>query len=148
VDFTIADIMTLEGFETARNLLGYNPNAYMFHVCLVYSPPHWQKQARDVVGRAFPAQQANLRAFEYGGRRTSLFAMWVDRVYELVGRLNTLPVLTYTMDDMAGFYRSVSVARTALGAPHAPRASIVPVTTTSCSTGRGWRVTSAGWTGP
>jgi hypothetical protein len=41
--------------------------------------------------------------------------MWVDRVYELVGRLNTLPVLTYSMDDMAGFYRSVSVARTA---PH------------------------------
>jgi hypothetical protein len=42
VDFTIADIMTLEGFETARNLLGYNPNAYMFHVCLVCSAPHWQ----------------------------------------------------------------------------------------------------------
>lgn len=32
--------------------------------------------------------------------------MWLERVYDILGRLNTLPVLTYKMDDMERFYRA------------------------------------------
>lgn len=51
-------------------------------------------------------QQGNLRAFTVNNKTASLLSLWIDAVYDIVGRVNTLPVLTYKLDDLEGVYRA------------------------------------------
>lgn len=93
--------MTVEGFETARNVLSYNPAPYMFHVRIVaYARPNPHPYPPRL------PQQGNLRAFTVNNQTASLLSLWIDAVYDIVGRVNTLPVLTYKLDDLEGVYRA------------------------------------------
>eukprot|EP01134_Creolimax_fragrantissima_P003388 CFRG3388T1 len=80
-NLTIDELMGIEGFETARNLLSMRPDPYMFH-------------------------QANMRTFQgVDGVTHSLLEMWIHSALNWVKTYTTFPVLTYKMDDLAEQYR-------------------------------------------
>lgn len=79
-DLTFMEILQLEKSVTAKNLLQYRHDPYMFH-------------------------QANLKAFQSGGGQTCLLCMWITEVVDAVMSYNTFPILTYKMDDLYNLYK-------------------------------------------
>ncbi|KNC79842.1 hypothetical protein SARC_07780 [Sphaeroforma arctica JP610] len=73
------DIMKLEGFEVARNMLSFRREPYEFH-------------------------PANLEQFKAG---TSLLQEWVNSALAAVKAYTNFPIYTYKMDDFAELYRQL-----------------------------------------
>eukprot|EP00122_Pirum_gemmata_P008642 Pgem_evm1s7974 len=82
-DLTFPEMLEIEAYETARNLLSYRTDPYMFHQAnLVF------KQHSDV-----------------GGNEHSLLTRWVESTLSIFQKYNTFPILSHTMDNLEKFYR-------------------------------------------
>ncbi|KNC81063.1 hypothetical protein SARC_06605 [Sphaeroforma arctica JP610] len=79
-DLDITEILSIEAYETGRNLLAYRTDPYMFH-------------------------QANLRFFEYEGRVQSLITMWIEAVAGEFLKYKDLPLFSLKQDDLREFYQ-------------------------------------------
>jgi len=75
------DIMELESDVANGLLVAYRHDPYMFH-------------------------QANLKVFNYKGKNTTLYTMWVDRVVDKLLRYVTLPVLSVKHDQLAEVWKA------------------------------------------
>eukprot|EP01134_Creolimax_fragrantissima_P004568 CFRG4568T1 len=79
-NLTAAEVMAIEGFESARNLLSLRSDPYMFH-------------------------QVNLRTFEQDSITQSLLSQWIEAALKWVTAYTTFPILSFKMDDLAEVYR-------------------------------------------
>ncbi|KNC80012.1 hypothetical protein SARC_07607 [Sphaeroforma arctica JP610] len=79
-DLDITEILSIEAYETGRNLLAYRTDPYMFH-------------------------QANIRFFEYQGRVQSLTTMWIEAVAGEFLKYKDLPLFSLKQDDLREFYQ-------------------------------------------
>eukprot|EP00122_Pirum_gemmata_P001217 Pgem_evm2s1086 len=86
-DLTFAEMLEIESYENARNLLQYRMESYMFHQANL---------------RFFPVNTTN--GTEKGNQ--TLLTMWVDAVAGHLLRYNTFPVLSFKLDDLAKFYKA------------------------------------------
>eukprot|EP00122_Pirum_gemmata_P007057 Pgem_evm1s6465 len=86
-ELTFDQMIEIEGFENARNLLAYRTDPYMFH-------------------------QANLHFYtkNIDGSKTydgkdCLLSRWIKSVLGYVHKYNTFPIISHKMDDLERFYR-------------------------------------------
>eukprot|EP01134_Creolimax_fragrantissima_P003765 CFRG3765T1 len=79
-DLEYSEILSIEAYETGRNLLSYRTDPYMFH-------------------------QANLRFFNYEGRTQSLLTMWVEAITAEFLKYKDLPLFSIKQDDLRIFYQ-------------------------------------------
>ncbi|KNC81088.1 hypothetical protein SARC_06568 [Sphaeroforma arctica JP610] len=80
-DLSFQEIIDLEGFEVARNMLSLRTDPYMFH-------------------------QANLRVNDMGsGKTASLLEAWIESSLKWVSEYTTFSLQSYKMDALAEVYR-------------------------------------------
>eukprot|EP00121_Abeoforma_whisleri_P014486 Awhi_evm1s13355 len=77
-DLTFEEMMEIEGYETARNMLSYRTDPYMFH-------------------------QGNLHFYD---GKNCILCTWVDSVLKWVTQYSTFPIFSYKQDDLEEFYRT------------------------------------------